>query len=234
MIASAATDDPQLAQAYLRADAALRLHASKIGCILVLVMVPLGALLDLLIYPRQFTTLVWIRVVGTLVVAVVLLLHRFQFARERIRSLNMTYILVTNATMSLMVMLTEGARSPYYTGLNLVLMGMSVAIPFSMGETAFACTSTLAIYIAACLVHDWRDLDLRLLSCWLLLHHPHQRGLRDRQLLCLAPALRGLPGCATSSTPRIANSPNPIPNCPRWTACAASSSPISAMSCAPR
>jgi signal transduction histidine kinase len=164
VIASAISVDPQLAQAYLRADAALRLHASKIGCILVLVMVPLGALLDLLIYPGQFTTLVWIRVIGTLVVAGLLLLHRFQFGREHIHSLNMTYILVTNATMSLMVMLTEGARSPYYTGLNLVLMGMSVAIPFSMKETAFACTSTLAIYIVACLVHDWHDLDLRLLS----------------------------------------------------------------------
>src|SRR5690606_26498740 len=43
--------------------------------------------------------------------------------------------------------------SPYYAGVNLVILGAEVILPWTYKETAFVCLSTLITYVASCVAY---------------------------------------------------------------------------------
>ncbi len=55
--------------------------------------------------------------------------------------------------MSLMIAFSEGATSPYYAGLNLVILGVCAVMQTSVWESLFSIVAIFAMYLAACLFH---------------------------------------------------------------------------------
>ena len=49
-----------------------------------------------------------------------------------------------------MIMVTEGAGSGYYAGLNLPIITMGFFLPTVLLETALFCSLTLVLYLLAC------------------------------------------------------------------------------------
>ncbi|HMJ11163.1 MAG TPA: ATP-binding protein [Polyangiaceae bacterium] len=144
---------PELLAAFEEHDRDVRLRYSKVGLALIIALVPAGASLDWMVYPEQAKSWFFVRLLVTALAAVTLALHYTAFSRQHIRWLAMLSPLAVNASICWMVYRSEGAVSPYYAGLNLVLAGVGVLLPWSFGEAAIACGFSLGAYFAACAAH---------------------------------------------------------------------------------
>ena len=49
---------------------------------------------------------------------------------------------------------TEGATSPYYAGLNLVILVTCMLMPFTVADALAVCSITIGLYTAAIFGHD--------------------------------------------------------------------------------
>jgi signal transduction histidine kinase/FixJ family two-component response regulator len=145
--------DPDSLPSFRESDGAIRLRASKIGHALVLALVPAGATLDWLVYPNLMSELVAARLLLAGVAGVLLALHYTEWAHRNIRWFAMLVALLVNAVICGMVFRTEGIQSPYYAGLNLVLTGIGVILPWAVSEAVFVCLFTIAAYALACVAH---------------------------------------------------------------------------------
>ena len=158
-----AAQSDRVQAAYREADRDLRIRTSIIGCVLLLVLVLFGVSLDYFVYPRLFTELLLTRVAVDVAVAPMFVLFFTNFGRRNIRALSMACALVVNLGICWMVYLSEGAASPYYAGLTLVILAVGVLLPWTFGETILFCLLTLAMYTAACLFHSGSSVERSLL-----------------------------------------------------------------------
>ena len=149
------SSDITLPPSYYSEDNDLRVRYSKVACILALFMIPSGSLLDYMIYPELFFQLTIIRLLLTGWVAFLLVLHFIPFGSTHIKIISSVWALSINFAISTMIFISEGSLSPYYAGLNLVILGAGVLFPWTIRETAFVCVCTLFMYLGASLLHYW-------------------------------------------------------------------------------
>ena len=146
-------DKSYLLAAYKETDREVRIAYSKVGCILVLILVPAGSTLDYLVYPHLLWANFKIRILVDVLTAGILALHFTAVGRRYIGLLALSWVLLVNLALSWMIYVSEGAVSPYYAGLNLVILGVGVLLPWGFTETSFACIITMAMYLTACFMH---------------------------------------------------------------------------------
>ena len=158
-----AAQSDRVQAAYREADRDLRIRTSLIGGVLLLVLVLLGVSLDYFVYPHQFTELVLTRIAIDMAVAPIFALFFTDFGKRNIRPLSMACALAVNLGICWMVFLAGGAASPYYAGLNLVILAVGVLLPWTLGETVLFCLLTVAMYTAACLLRSASPPDQSLL-----------------------------------------------------------------------
>jgi signal transduction histidine kinase len=139
--------------AYVAEDRRQRVLHSKIGAGLALVLMPAGALLDWFVYPDMLWPLLASRLICDVLVLGVLILLFTEFGKRYINVLGVTWALLPGATMSWMIYATEGAASPYYAGLNLVIIGVALLMPWTLVEVVVTCTFTLLFYLVATVAH---------------------------------------------------------------------------------
>jgi signal transduction histidine kinase len=143
----------ELLAAFDEHDRGVRLRYSKVAHGLLIALVPAGASLDWFVYPHLARELLLVRLFVALLALAALGLHYTALARQNIRWLAMVCPLLVNAAISWMILRSEGAVSPYYAGLNLVLAGIGVLLPWSFAEASLACGLTLGLYFLACSLH---------------------------------------------------------------------------------
>lgn len=144
---------PQFVAAYRDSDRALRVRHAKIGCILTLVLMPAGTSLDYFVYPDYLWDILPARWLCDLVLLPLFLLLFTQAGRRHIQIIGSAWIAVAAATIAWMVFRTEGIASPYYAGLNLVIIVGCLLMPFTFREAVAVCGAVIALYVAACLLH---------------------------------------------------------------------------------
>jgi signal transduction histidine kinase len=143
-----------LSAVYLDADRRQRVLHSKIGCVLALVLMPAGASLDLFVYPEFLWEFIGARLLCDVGVASVLLLLYTRFGERHIRVLGILWALLPGAAISWMIWFSEGVVSPYYAGLNLVIIAVSLLMPWTLSEVLITCSITLLFYLAAVTGHS--------------------------------------------------------------------------------
>lgn len=148
-----------LLEAYHATNRERRVLYSKIGCVLSVLLVPAGMSLEYFIYPDLFWELVPVRLGSSLIMGIILAFHFTDFGRRNIRIIGFLWVVLIPASISWMIYLSEGAMSPYYAGLNLVLLGASVLFPWTLAETLLLCILTLIMYWLACLLHTETPLE---------------------------------------------------------------------------
>lgn len=153
----------ELLAAFDERDRDVRLQASKVAHVLIGVLMLAGTSLDHLVYPELAGEFFGMRLWVALFSAAALALHYTGFVRRNVRWFAMLAPLLVNAVISWMVLRSEGPASPYYAGLNLVLVGIGVLVPWSFGEALLACAFTLAAYVSACLLEGSIHENLQLL-----------------------------------------------------------------------
>ena len=122
-----------------------RVSLSVIGCVVSLILVPAGFILDWAMYPELFFPFLWIRIACDVFIAAILALHFTQIGRQNIRTLMFLWSLAIQVCICGMIYLTNGSSSTYYAGLNLVVLAIGFVLPFSVSESIAFVIATLTL-----------------------------------------------------------------------------------------
>ena len=126
----------------------------RIGCILGFTLVPAFSLLDYFVVPLHFGTFLYIRLVCSLVIFLVFLVSFTAIGRRNANLLGAATAILIGATISLMVRYNGGYQSPYYAGLNLVILAISMLFAWDLKVVAVVCLVIYASYILPILLYD--------------------------------------------------------------------------------
>jgi signal transduction histidine kinase len=146
-------NNPALQAEFDREDLGERLRLGKVGAGLVVVLMPAGITLDLVVYPNWVWPFLGIRLICSLLAGMLLLAHYTAFGSRHVRLLSNFVALLPAASIAVMIGLTEGWNSPYYAGLNLVLLAANVVVHWTLRESLVVSGIILSFYVAACLVN---------------------------------------------------------------------------------
>jgi signal transduction histidine kinase len=140
-------------QAFLDYNLNFRVANFKVGCLLVVGLMPVGALLDWVAYPEKLGFFFVLRLICSLIALGLWGLLQTSFGRRQFLILGMICFVLPALFISLMIYFADGVSSSYYSGLNLVLIGMTWAAQVDFLESVIASSLTIAMYCIACFAH---------------------------------------------------------------------------------
>ncbi len=144
--------NPEALKAYEDYERSTNLRHLDIGCWLVMILMPAGAVLDYFVYPRNAAFFLVLRLLCAVCGALVWLVLRTSIREKFDRLLCLVVGLTPAFFMCWMIYATEGAVSTYYAGLNLVLLGVSFIVRWSVDLSLAISLSVIGMYLGACLL----------------------------------------------------------------------------------
>jgi two-component system sensor histidine kinase PhcS len=150
--------DTSLTDAYRVFDLNLRVRHSKVGCVLAIVLMPAGFSLDYFVYPHLFGRILEARLLSDVLLIPLFSLFFVPAVQRRIRLIGSIWLLIPAWTICWMIYASEGALSPYYAGLCVVLLTACLLMPYTAWEAIAFCAMVLASYSVACILHQMAPL----------------------------------------------------------------------------
>jgi signal transduction histidine kinase len=147
------SNNKNLETTYHEFDIDLRVSQTRIGAILALILVPAGSSLEYFIYPQFLTDFFIIRILCDLVLLPIYLILFFPIGRQYVRWLSAAWAMAPVLSISAMIYFAEGSQSPYYAGLNLMIIVTCQLLPYTLKESIGYCLAVLLSYVLACLFH---------------------------------------------------------------------------------
>lgn len=138
---------------YFEHNRSFRIDSFKVGCVLVLFLMPAGVSLDYFVYPDKLGYFFALRMLCALLALILWFLLNTTFGKAHFRALGMNCFLLPSIFISAMIYSADGVASSYYAGLNLAVIGMTWAAQVEFTESMIASVLTLLIYSAACYAH---------------------------------------------------------------------------------
>jgi two-component system, sensor histidine kinase PhcS len=150
MVDTSFTLQPEFHEAHRAHVREQRIHTGKVASALVVFLMPPGVVLDYFVYPGELVPFLWIRLFGSALAAVLWILHASSFGQKHVQWLGLPIPLVPAFCVAWMIYRTGDTASPYYAGLNLILLAVSVVGHWSFIESLLvvACI-TLMYFVAA-------------------------------------------------------------------------------------
>lgn len=149
--------------AYEASDRQLRLRHARVGCVLALILMPAGTTLDWFVYPDLLVPILKVRWLTDLFIAGVMITLAYPWGQRHLRVLGSAWALSCAVAISWMIYISEGANSPYYAGLNLVIIIACLLMPYTLREATVVCSLVIALYFVACMLHRANAVDTRIL-----------------------------------------------------------------------
>lgn len=150
----------ELRQRFTDYNESFRIANSKVGCLLVVVLMPFGALLDYFVYPEELGFFFQLRIICSAIVLGIWWAFTQPISKRWYRFLGIFWFTQPSLFIALMIYFTEGVFSPYYAGLNLVLVALSWVAQVDFVESLISVALTLLMYGAACFFHGAESLSL--------------------------------------------------------------------------
>jgi len=156
--------DPQeLKRRYRISNAEERFQRSRVGCVVALIAFPMGTSLDVFLYPDLLRELSIIRYLSVLIVGLIFFAHRYRWFEDNIFTTNFAMPFVVAASMCTMIAITDGLSGPYYAGLCLLIVGVSLLLPFNIKDASilliFSLTSfALAGWYSGIDLSEWQQI----------------------------------------------------------------------------
>src|SRR5436853_7658561 len=123
---------PELQRAYLDYERALAIDKCRVACLLGVVFMPGGFLLDYFMYRDWLWPFFGLRVLCSLLLGILWWLFGTNWGRQHYKPLGMVEVSLPLFFISWMIFEADGAISPYYAGLNLVLMGAGIVLRWTL------------------------------------------------------------------------------------------------------
>ena len=157
-------DNPVIRQAFVAYERQQRLINTQVGCALVVFLMPAGSLLDFFVYRDALWPFFWLRLLSSALGAAIWASLSTDLGRRSGKVLGVVVPLIPVVSIAGMIMVKDGFASPYYAGLNLVLLAVGAVLHWSLLESIIAVLLVLAIYTGAgifyALRHSWPTMDL--------------------------------------------------------------------------
>lgn len=136
-----------------------------LGCILGMLLMPLGFLLDVIYVDDSEIQFAFLRLrfLCSALIGLFWLLVRSSIGRQYHHSLGVFLAMLPAAFICWMIARYQGAASPYYAGLNLVMLFIGFLLQWTLTESVVAFSLILSMYLYACFIHMERtgaDLEL--------------------------------------------------------------------------
>ena len=142
----------RLHDAYQAHDRALRLRQAKVGYVLSLLLVPAGVTLDRFVYPGLTWPLFQARLWCDLALLPFFILAFTRIGTRFIYLIDKPCALIPTLSICWMVYMTEGVFSPYYAGLNLIMVAVCLIMPYTLKEGSLFCGFVILFYATASLM----------------------------------------------------------------------------------
>ena len=152
----------ELRSAFQEYERAVRVRNYKVGCLLAFIFMPAGASLDYFVYHHfayqgqvldKVPEFLRLRLLCSLLLGGIWALLQFKPDLKFYRLLGLLVALLPLAFISWMIYDTDGAASPYYAGLNLVMLGAAILLRWTLLDSILVFVLSLLAYLAACLLH---------------------------------------------------------------------------------
>jgi two-component system sensor histidine kinase PhcS len=151
-------NQPEFKAAFLANEQQQRISTGKVASALVMILMPAGVALDYFVYRDEMGFFLVLRLVCSALAAVLWFLHTTSFGERNCRLLGLPIALLPAFFIAWMIYVTEGPSSPYYAGLNLILLAVSVVVHWSVRESVLAVSTVILMYMIASLANNPGDL----------------------------------------------------------------------------
>ena len=157
MIDNPAFSDPDFAQAFAARERQERISTGKVASLLVLLLMPLGSIMDWLVYHPQRWYFLELRILCSLLAGLLWYWHTTQFGQKHYRQLGIPIALLPAFFMCWIIAAAQGsfsgATSNYYAALNLILLAVSVVVRWYLWESISCVVAIILMYLGACGFH---------------------------------------------------------------------------------
>ena len=141
---------PEIVAAFAEYDRDVTINNIRVGCMLGIVLMPAGVLLDSFVYHDEAAYFLKLRLLCSALIAIFWFIVSSPFGRRHHREFGVTLAIIPAAFMSWMIYATNGSASPYYAGLNLVLLVVGFVLHWTFLESFAAVSLTMVMYLTAC------------------------------------------------------------------------------------
>ncbi len=149
-----ASSSQELHQAFAEYERDVKITNYQVGCILGIIFMPAGICLDWVVYDDKVQQFFIVRLICSLLLGLIWFLFKTPWGRSYYQLLGLIEVFLPLASISLMIQQTEGASSPYYAGLTLVLIGAGIVLRWGLLESIIVLTMSLGLYLLACFTHS--------------------------------------------------------------------------------
>jgi two-component system sensor histidine kinase PhcS len=146
-------ESTELLDAFAAYDRQVILNNVKVGCWIGTVFMPVGMLLDYFVYPNELWFFLELRLLCSALIILFWAVIVTRFGGKHPRALGILLAMFPSFFISWMIAATDGANSPYYAGLNIVLLVIGFVLHWTLGESLVAVLAVLFMYVGACLIH---------------------------------------------------------------------------------
>ncbi len=147
------TQSREIREAFVEYDRQVILNNVIVGCMIGIVLMPLGTLLDYFVYPKDVVYFLRLRLLCSLLIAAFWMVVITPFGRRHPRALGVLLAFFPAFFMSWMIYAETGISSPYYAGLNIVLVVVGLVLHWTVIESLVVVGGTLLMYVTACRLH---------------------------------------------------------------------------------
>lgn len=143
-------NNPEFQAAFLANERQERINTGKVASALVVFLMPAGIVLDWFMAHDEVPFFLVLRLACSLLAGVIWFLHATPFGHKHYKALSLPIALLPAFFIAWMIFIKGGPTSPYYAGLNLVLLAVSVVVHWSVVESLVAVGAVNLMYFVAC------------------------------------------------------------------------------------
>ena len=143
----------EIRKAFAEHDRQVTITNFKVACAIGMVLMPAGYVLDTNVYPASEAEFLKLRLACSLLIAAFLAALLTPFGRRYYRQFGISLFMLPASFMCWMIYRTDGEASPYYAGLNLVLLVLALVLHWTFWESLIATTLVTILYLLVVLAH---------------------------------------------------------------------------------
>ena len=145
--------DAGIVSAFNAYEAQQRIGNTKVGCALVVTLMPLGSTMDYAFYHDNLWPFFGLRLACSSIAALIWAALYTRQGRRHSQWLGLIVPLLPVVFLAWIIAVTDGFGSTYYAALNLVLLAVGAVLHWTLRESIVAVLLALAMYIGAGLFH---------------------------------------------------------------------------------
>jgi two-component system sensor histidine kinase PhcS len=151
----------EIRRAFLQNERDVWIRNFRVASILAFIFVPAGSSLDWFVYHSHFVEFAKLRLLCSAFLLFIWWFVTTTIGGKYYRILGWILPALPTFFISLMIYRTTGAESPYYAGLNLVLLGAAIILRWTLLDSIVVFFEVMSLYLAACLLRN-DTIDVRI------------------------------------------------------------------------